>query len=400
MRKPLLALIPLLLCLSGAARPAEDEVARGRYLATLGDCAICHTAPGRPDRPYAGGYPLHAYFGTVYSSNITPDPATGIGRWSPDEFYRAMHEGIAAGGRHLYPAFPYSYFTKLSRADSDALYAYLRTLRPIAYRPPPNRLIFPTDIRFGMTFWNWLFLDTAPLAAVASQSPAWNRGKALVDGIGHCGGCHTGKTFFFSDKADRYLAGETIDGWYAPNLTGAKRTGLGAWTAADIATYLKLGANRFGRAVGAMQDVIRLSTSRMSDRDRSAIAAYLKSLPPAPEPRARKPDAASMALGQSVFVARCAVCHGTDTQSYPALGGNTLVQQTAPATLVRIILQGSQSVPVAGQKRRYSMPAFPVLSNVELAAVATYVRNSWGNAAGPVSAGEVAQLRRLLRPGD
>lgn len=383
---------------AGHAQTNENIVARGRYLAALGDCAICHTAPGASSKPYAGGYALHAYFGTVYSTNITPDNETGIGRWSKDQFYRALHDGVGADGRHLYPAFPYLYFTKASRADSDAIFAYLRTVRPVRRRSPPNRLMFPTNIRFGMAFWNALFLDSSPLKPDPSRSGQWNRGRTLVDGLGHCGGCHTPKTFLFTDKAGRYLQGTTIDGWFAPNLTGSRRTGLGEWTASDIATYLKTGTNRFGRAVGAMQDVVRVSTSQMNDDDRAAIATYLKSLPSAPEKEPRKPDASEMQLGQAVFVQRCSACHGADTESYPALAHNSVGNQSDPTTLVRLILQGSQSVPAPGKPTGFSMPAFPTLSDAELGAVATYIRNSWGNRAEPVSEKQAAEIRKLLRP--
>src|ERR1700749_1074272 len=279
---------------AGHAQTEENIFALGRFLGGLGDCPICHTAPGASSKPYAGGYALHAYFGTVYSTNITPDNETGIGRWSKDQFYRALHAGVGADGRHLYPAFPYLYFTKASRADSDAIFAYLRTVQPVRRRSPPNRLMFPTNIRFGMAFWNALFLDSSPLKPDPSRAGQWNRGRTLVDGLGHCGGCHTPKTFLFTDKGDRYLQGTTIDGWVAPNLTGSRRTGLGEWTASDIATYLKTGANRFGRAVGAMQDVVRVSTSQMNDDDRAAIATYRKSLPSAPEKEPRKPDTSEM----------------------------------------------------------------------------------------------------------
>ena len=392
-----LAAFLLIFCAPHLAR-AQPDVARGRYLATLGDCAVCHTAPGASSRPYAGGYALHAYFGTVYSTNITPDKVTGIGAWSADQFYRAMHDGIAADGRHLYPAFPYAYFTRLPRADSDALYTYLRTVPPVRGRPPTNKLMFPTNIRFGMTFWDWLYLDKAPLKPDPARSAEWNRGAVLVNGLGHCGGCHTPKTFLFTDKPGRALQGETIDGWFAPNLTASRRTGLGAWSAADIETYLKTGGNRFGRAVGAMQDVVRVSTSAMSDSDRSAIAVYLKSLPAAPEKAPRKPDPASMALGEAVFVQRCSVCHGADTKSYPSLARNAVAAQPDPATLLRVILQGSQSVPAAGKPAGFSMPAFATLSDAELAAVATYVRNAWGNAADPVQVNRAAEIRKQLRP--
>ncbi|HWA91416.1 MAG TPA: cytochrome c [Rhizomicrobium sp.] len=395
----ILRVLAILVAASFAALPARaGEVERGRYLATLGDCAICHTAPGQSSRPYAGGYPLHATFGTVYSTNITPDDETGIGRWSKDRFYRALHDGIGADGRHLYPAFPYVYFARLPRADVDAIYDYLRTVKPVRATPPPNNLMFPTNLRFGMAAWNALFLDRTPLKPDPSKSAPWNRGAAIVNGLGHCGGCHTPKNVLFADKPGRFLQGETIDGWYAPNLTGSRRTGLGEWTAADIATYLETGSNRFGRAVGAMQDVVRVSTSHMTDADRAAIAAYLKSLPPAPEAPPRKPDAAQMQLGQAVFAERCAVCHATDARSYPPLAHNAVARLPDPATVLRVILQGSQSVPAPGKRPGFSMPAFPVLTNEELAAVATYVRNSWDNDAGPVSPKEAAAIRKRLEP--
>jgi mono/diheme cytochrome c family protein len=397
---PLLLLAILCAAPSVRAQSPSDEIGRGRYLATIGDCEICHTTPGASSKPYAGGYALHAYFGTVYSTNITPDRITGIGTWSKDQFYRALHDGLAADGHRLYPAFPYAYFTKLGRADSDALYAYLRTVAPVRYTPPPNKLIFPTNIRFGMTFWDWLFLDKSPVKPDPSKSAQWNRGAWLVNAPGHCGGCHTAKTFLFTDKPDRYLQGETIDGWFAPNLTGSQHTGLGQWSAADIEIYLKTGQNRFGRVVGAMQDVVRVSTSWMTDADRVAIATYLKSLPAAPEPPVRKPDDAAMQLGEAVFVQRCSVCHSADTRSYPALAANSVAMQRNPATLVRVILQGSQSVPAPGKPAGFSMPAFPALSNAELAAVATYLRNTWGNCVGVVSESKVRQIRKQLRPAD
>jgi mono/diheme cytochrome c family protein len=394
-------LLPILLLALGApslAMAQPDAVARGRYLAAVGDCEICHTAPGQSSKPYAGGYGLHAYFGTVYSTNLTPDDQTGIGRWTADQFHRALHDGIAADGSHLYPAFPYAYFTKLPRADSDALYAYLRSLKPVRHTPPPNELIFPTNIRFGMALWDMLFLDRTPLRADPSKSAQWNRGAEIVNGLGHCGGCHTPKTFLFGDRMDEFLQGATLDGWYAPNLTPSRHFGLGRWTAADIAQYLATGGNRFGRVTGAMQDVVRLSTSRMSDADRTAIAAYLTSLPAAPDPRPRAPDARAMAGGEAVFVARCAICHANPGQGYPALAHNGVVEARDPTTMLRVVLQGSQAVAGPHGHIGFSMPAFPVLSDGELADVATYLRNSWGNRADPVSKKDASDLRKLLGP--
>jgi mono/diheme cytochrome c family protein len=370
---------------------AEDLVARGRYLATQGDCVVCHTRS--QGLAFAGGYPLHAGPGTVYSSNITPDRATGIGTWNADQFYSALHDGVAADGSHLYPAFPYVYFSGISRADSDALFAYLRTVKPVRYRPPPNALVFPTNIRFGMVFWNALFLKQ-PSGPDPSKSAQWNRGSQIVNGIGHCGGCHSPKNILFADKRGNALQGEFVDGWFAPNLSGAGNDGLGGWTAGDIVRYLKTGANAHSMAVGSMKAVIEKSTSQMRDDDLAAIATYLKSLPNVAPPAPNRPSPAQMQDGQTIFVARCAVCH---TQpGYPPLGGNTLVQARDPRTVLRVILEGSESVKIAGVPQAYSMPAFPVLSDSELADVATFIRNSGGNHAGAVSAAEARQLRGLV----
>lgn len=381
---------------AGGAAFAQSAADRGRYLATLGDCAVCHTAPGAQSTPYAGGYPLHAIFGTVYSTNITPDKTTGIGNWTSGQFYHALHDGIAADGHHLYPAFPYPYFAAISRADSDAIFAYLRTVKPVHYKPPPNQLIFPTNIRALMAFWDALFLSPDPVRYDTSKSAEWNHGNAIVNGIGHCGGCHSPKTLLFVDKAGEHFRGETIDGWYAPNLTGSMRTGLGRWTAADIAQFLKTGSNRFGRVLGSMQDVVRVSTSRWTDADREAVAAYLKSLPAAPEAMPSKPDAQAMENGQRTFVERCAVCHASHSKDYPPLAGNAIVQASDPTSILRVILQGSQSAPTPNGPIGFSMPAFPGLDDRDLADVATYIRNSWGNRAKPVSTADAKSVRHLI----
>lgn len=376
-----------------------SQVTHGRYLAIEGDCVVCHTRPEIGSPPFAGGYPLHAAPGTVYSSNITPDKQTGIGNWNAPQFYRALHEGISADGRHLYPAFPYVYFARLDRADSDALFAYLKTIKPVRYRPPESSLIFPMNIRGLMVFWNALFLRTAVFKPTPSRSPAWNRGAEIVLGLGHCGACHTPKNIFFADRGS-VMRGSVTDGWFAPNLTSSKPDGLGDWTAADIAEFLKTGQNRLTRVTGAMQDVVLESTSQMTDADRAAIAVYLKSLPPSPSPAPDSPNPRAMQAGQAVFVARCAVCHmvrGTGNADYPTLARNTIVQAQNPDTVLRVILQGSQSIHAGKQQVGFSMPAFPVLNDEELSDVATYIRNSWSNRAEPVSASEARSFRKLLK---
>jgi mono/diheme cytochrome c family protein len=389
-----------LLFVSLASEAEASSIENGRYLATLGDCVVCHTAPEGGAKLFAGGYPLHATFGTIYSTNITPDRQTGIGNWNANQFYRAMHHGIAADGHHLYPAFPYPYFDKISRSDSGAIFAYLRSLSPIHQPPRKNKLIFPTNIRWLMTFWNWLFVPQSQFRHDPSKSIAWNRGGEIVHGLAHCGGCHTPKNFFFSDEAGKALYGATIDGWHAPNLTSSGRTGLGRWTVSDIEQFLKTGKNRFGWVVGSMRDVVKDSSSKWTDVDRHAVALYLKSLSAAPESEPKKPDADSMQDGQAVFVARCSVCHSARNKEYPSLVTNSVIGEAEPTTLLRVILKGSQSAAVAAQPRDFSMPGFAVLTNTQLAHLATYLRNSWGNRADRVSVSTARQTRNTLKSRD
>lgn len=381
---------------SAIATARPEAIDRGAYLAAAGDCVVCHTRAG--GEPFAGGVALHAEFGTVYSTNITPDTATGIGNWTPGDFYRALHDGSAADGHHLYPAFPYPYFTHISRGDSDALFAYFSSLRPVRYKTPANSLIFPANIRSLMVFWNLLFFSEKPLRTDPARSASWNRGAQIVNGVGHCGGCHTPKNFFFADKFAQAFQGEVIDGWFAANLTASQSDGLGSWTETDVVQYLRTGKNRFGYVAGSMQDVITKSTSRMSDTDLAAIATYLKSLRPAPGRMRTRAAAPVMAAGQTIFVERCASCHQESSAApsgdFPRLTGNTLVLARDPTTVVRVILQGSQSAAVRGVPVGFSMPAFPVLTNDELAEVATYIRNAWGNSAGSVTTAQVAALTR------
>ena len=398
LRFALIATVSLFAC--GARAADTSQLARGRDLVVQGDCVVCHTRPEPGSAQFAGGYPLHAAPGTVYSSNITPDKKTGIGGWTAEQFHRAMHEGIAADGRHLYPAFPYTYFTKLSRADTDAIFAYLKTVKPVSYRPPHNQLVFPANIRAGMMAWNALFLDKKPFMSDSAKSAAWNRGAEIVTGIGHCGACHSPKNFLFADKAGDNLQGNLVDGWYAPNLTGARPDGLGGWTAQDIVQFLKTGRNAHAWSAGSMQQVIEKSTSRMTDDDLNAIATYLKSLPPVAGKPPQAPEAAQMQNGQAIFVARCSVCHTqTSAKGYPTLAGNSLVQARNPGTILHIILRGALSAKTRTGGSGFSMPAFPVLTDKELADVATYLRNSWGNRAGPVSTSDVRSLRKVLKAG-
>ena len=385
----------LALCSSAVADSAAD---RGRYLAILGDCVGCHESPD--GTPFAGGQPLISPFGKLYSSNITPDRATGIGNWSAEDFYHAMHSGIRPDGAHLYPAFPFAYFTHLGRADTNALYAYLRRQPPAHAAQPPDALAFPFSIRWLMTFWDALFLDTSPIAPNAKRSAAWNRGRFIVEGPGHCAECHTPKNALFGDKTGEAKRGETVDHWFAADLTGTQRGGLGRWTAQDIADFLRTGVTGRATAIGPMQEVVAKSTSRMSDADRNAIAAYLKSLPPHDTAMPAAPTAAEMQAGHDVFVEHCAVCHQGSARlaigGFPLLPHNTLVQGRNPITVLRLILGGSQSVALPGTKTSYSMPSFAALSDGEIASVATFVRNAWGNRASAVQPEDVKSLRAAV----
>jgi mono/diheme cytochrome c family protein len=395
----------LLLVLITIAIPAraQDAVARGRYLAVLGDCAGCHTLPKGPG--FAGGLPFEAQFGTVYSTNITPDKETGIGNWTADQFYRAIHDGVAADGTHLYPALPYVYFSRITRRDTDDLFAYLRSL-PAVHKPPtPNRLIFPFNIRFGLMFWNWLYGPKSAPALPANQSAEWKRGEYLVNGLGHCAACHTPKNLLFGDETDKPLAGGVVDNWFANNLAGGQVEGLGQWSLADIEQFLATGISPHAIAAGSMLEKVTSSTSRMTAQDRAAIATYLKSLPPQILAAAENSRPEQMARGRGLYQAHCQNCHSSDgrpgdtgpSAGYPGLAGDTLVMGRDPTTVLRVILTGGTAPPAKGRPLVKPMPAFHDLDDGMIADIASYIRNAWGNRAPPVSATQVHQLRRALK---
>jgi mono/diheme cytochrome c family protein len=376
-----------------AAEPAQ--VAYGRYLAVLGDCESCHDRPG--GQPYAGGYPLNTPFGVIYSSNLTPDRETGIGTWTADDFWNAFHKGVRKDGAKLYPAFPYPYFTHATRAEADALYAYLRTVTPVSYRPPANKLPFPLNIRFIVTFWNMLNFkeDNAP-----STGPT--PGEHIVRGLGHCGGCHSPKTFLGADKAGHLFEGGKLDNWFAPALNADVRRGLGAWSTPDVVEYLKTGRNARSNSSGPMADVINHSTSHVTDADLASIAAYLKAQPShAALPATPPPDPRVMAVGKAIFVDECSACHAVDGKAapryFPPLPGAAVTQSVDPTTVIRFILSGTRTVATDARPTPLSMPSYAwKLNDAQVAAVATYVRNSWGNAAPAVAASDVGKLRRKV----
>jgi len=400
----------LLLVLTAGAAPAAtdgqsfEQIARGRYLAVVGDCAACHTVPGGP--LYGGGRPLETPFGTLLAPNLTPDRETGIGAWSDDEFVAALRNGKSENG-HLYPGMPYTYYTKATRDDALAIRAYLATLEPVSNKVVANQLPFPFNMRFTIAVWNELFFTAGSFGPVAGKSEEWNRGAYLVEGLGHCGMCHTAKNFLGGDHTSRALQGGELQGWFSPSLTGDAREGLGGWSVDDIVSYLATGHNRISAATGPMAEVITDSTSQMSRNDLAAIATYLKDAEPAGAPT-RKPiasDDAAMRVGQTIYVNHCTACHGPEgagvAQLFPALKASPSVQSLEPTSLIRVVLQGAQSVATDSAPTGASMPAFGwKLSNNEVAAVLTYIRNSWGNAAGAVSASDVRQWRQQLSQRD
>jgi mono/diheme cytochrome c family protein len=380
---------------AGALSP--DPVARGRYLVDAGDCRSCHTNPG--GAPFAGARPIGTPFGDIYSSNITPDPQTGIGAWTDEQFYRALHDGVRPNGQRLYPAFPYPHFTRLTRADADALHAYLRTLPPVSQVKPPNRLPFPLNIRFVLRIWNALYFHPGTFQPDPNRSEAWNRGAYLVEGPGHCAACHTPMNLLGAERRDKPYQGGKIDDWVTLNLTGSGRDGLTSWSQADLVEYLRTGRNGQATATGSMGEVVYQSTSRMSDADLQAIATYLKALPGSEPSPAVQADVAALRAGEAIYLDTCSACHRANGQGtprlFPPLEGAASLQAQDPTTVVRVILAGARSVPTPGRPTPLAMPAFAwKLTDDQVASVATYVRNSWGNAAPPVSSGRVAGLRR------
>ncbi len=382
-------------------RPAADAplVERGRYLAAAGDCAGCHTDAG--GAPYAGGRPLETPFGTVLSANLTPD-ATGLKSWSADQFYRAMHEGISANGEHLYPAFPYNWFAKMPRADTDALFAYLQSLPPVANRPDRNQLPFPFSVRSLMAVWNLLYLDKATFAPDASHSEQWNRGAYLVEGPGHCAACHTPKTVLGGPKSGHDFQGGAFGTWFAPDLTPNGRTGLGGWTRDETVAFLRTGRNAHASASGEMGLVVQDSTSQLSDDDLLAMAVYLGDRAASPSPSMTPPDTDTLKAGEAIFVDECSACHLMHAQgqalAFPPLARSANVQQVDPTTALHLILAGAQASPTRAEPTAFTMPAFAwKLDDRQVAAVATYMRNNWGNAAPEVRADEVARLRAKLK---
>jgi mono/diheme cytochrome c family protein len=379
--------------------PNAAQLRRGQYLVAVGDCMSCHLRDG--GEPLAGGLGLRTPFGVIYSANISSDKDTGIGNWSSDQFYRAMHDGIDDEGKNLYPAFPYPWFRLASREDDDAILAYLKTTPGIRYTPPADALPFPLDYRFMVKGWNLLYLKSQEFQPDPGKSAEWNRGAYLVNGLGHCGGCHTPLNALGAPKSDQQFYGGDLDNGVAPDLTSNERAGLGVWTIDDIAEYLTNGRNVHAVAGGAMAEVVTYSTALMSDRDRHAIAVYLKSQVASPDVAHVAPDAGAMRRGAAIYSDACASCHLEDgvgqPRLFPPLGHNAMLQQQDPIGVEHLILAGGRIGISTSRPTPLSMPSFAwKLTDGEIADVATYLRNSWGNQAAPVSQAQVRDARKRL----
>src|SRR5215475_3015003 len=391
---------------AGDSDPQEfTQIERGRYLAVLSDCASCHTVPGS-NQPFAGGRSIETPFGNIVAPNITPDAETGIGSWSDEQFDAAVRKGIARNGAHLYPAMPYNAYTKMSRDDVLAIRAYLNTLVPVRNAVEANTLPFPFNIRAAMRVWNALYFKQGDYQPNPHQSAEWNRGAFLVGGPGHCGACHTPKTALGGDKTGQYLEGAYLQGWSAPAITNDSLLGLGAWSKDDVVAYLKSGHNRITAATGPMGEVVTLSTAFMTDSDLNAIATYLKSLPgKADAPPAVSANDPAMTAGAAIYRDQCSACHGLDgkgiAELFPSIADSSMVKSGDPTTSIRIVLRGARSVGTSAQPTAPGMPSYgKQLDDDQVAAVLTYVRNSWGGSAKPITSGQVSDVRRdtALRP--
>jgi mono/diheme cytochrome c family protein len=383
-----------------------EVIARGEYLARAGDCVACHTIPGAS--LFGGGRPMVTPFGTLYTPNVSSDKETGIGEWSADEFYRMLHEGKSRDGSVLYPAMPYASYTKVTRADSDAIYAYLQSTPPIHQPNRPHEMRFPYNQRKLLLGWRTLFFRQGEYKPDPAQSVEWNRGAYLVEGLGHCTMCHTAINALGGNSKSKEFQGGLIpvQDWYAPSLTSNKEAGLGDWSIDDIVGLLHAGVSNRGAVYGPMAEVVYDSFQYLSEDDVRAVAVYLKALPAhLGEVVTSTPDAAATEaknnlspLGQKIYDAQCALCHANSGQgkppNFPPLANNQSIQMTSSVNPIRMVLNGGYAPGTIKNPTPYGMPPFAqLLSDVEIAAVVTYIRTAWGNHGTPVSVQEVNMLR-------
>jgi mono/diheme cytochrome c family protein len=395
--------VGLLFLAHAASSQDASVVARGEYLARASDCIACHSNPG--DKPFGGGRPMVTPFGTLYSPNISPDRATGIGAWTADEFYTMMHTGRGRSGALLYPAMPFAAYTKMTRADVDAIFAYLKSVPPVHRPNNAQDLRFPYNNRNLLLGWRTLYFKEGEYKPDPSKSSEWNRGGYLVEGPGHCSMCHTAINALGGSSASAAYQGGLIpmQDWYAPSLTSNKEAGLGEWSIGDISDLLQAGVSTRGAVYGPMAEVVHNSLQYLSDADIRAMSVYLKALPStgqAAEPtKAQVQDKLRLfPLGKKIYTAQCAVCHGSQGEGrgvdFPPLAGNQSIQMTSSVNPIRMVLNGGYPPGTIRNPRPYGMPPFAQgLSDEEVAAVVTYIRTAWNNRGTAVTDADVNALR-------
>ncbi|MBV4453619.1 MULTISPECIES: cytochrome c [Pseudomonas] len=391
-----------------------DLVKQGEYLARAGDCVACHTAKG--GKPFAGGLPMETPIGVIYSTNITPDK-TGLGDYSFEDFDKAVRHGVAKSGSTLYPAMPYPSYARVSQSDMQALYAYfMKGVEPVAQENKDSDIPWPLSMRWPLAAWRWMFApEVADYQAPANADPVISRGAYLVEGLGHCGACHTPRALTMQEKAlsatdgNTFLSGSApLEGWIAKSLRGDHKDGLGGWSEEQLVQFLKTGRSDRSAVFGGMSDVVVHSMQYLSENDLTAIARYLKSLPavdPKDQPHQYDRQVADALWkgddrqrGASVYIDNCAACHRTDghgyTRVFPALAGNPVLQTAGATSLINIVLNGGTLPATHAAPSTFTMPAFAWrLSDQEVADVVSFIRGSWGNQGAPVTAGEVKDLR-------
>lgn len=414
--KQLLASMALCLAtvaVAQAAAPDQALIKRGEYLSRAGDCMACHSAKGKP--AYSGGLAIDSGHGMIYSTNITPDKQHGIGNYTEKQFADAVRKGMRADGVHLYPAMPYPSYVKITDDDMHALYVYfMNGVKPVAVTPPASDMSFPFNVRWGMKFWNYFFATDKPFQAQASWNDQVKRGAYLVEGLGHCGSCHTPRGFAMNEKAldsadTKFLAGGELNGWPVPSLRGMPR-----WTDQDIVDYLQTGRNKGSSVAGEMTEVVQHSTSHLQNADLSAIAVYLKQLSPVPartsnikpqgaEATAKKLTAAKdLTLGERLYLDNCAACHFVTgkgaSRIFPVLDGASVINADNPTALIHVMLAGARTPSTEKAPSILVMPGFGQrLSDSEAATLATFLRQGWSNQAGAVSESDVTKVRAKLQ---
>ena len=391
---------------AGVVNATTQIITKGEYLARAGDCVACHTAAG--GKMFAGGRPMPTPFGALYAPNITPDEETGIGQWSADEFYRMMHTGVSRDGTLMYPAMPFASYTKVTREDSDAIFAYLMSVVPVRQPNRPHELKFPFNKRELLLGWRTLYFKEGEYIPDPKQSVEWNRGAYLVQGLGHCAMCHTAINALGGSSESKAFEGGMIpnQNWYAPSLTSNREAGLGNWTIKEISDLLQSGVSHRSTVYGPMAEVVYNSLQYLSDEDIAAMAIYLKALPQReaeapPTSQARLVNPGTMELGRRVYAKQCAMCHGDEGKghppAYPPLAGNQSITMASAVNPVRMVLNGGYPPGTKKNPRPHGMPPFNhILNDEEVAAVVTYIRVAWDNIGTPVTPAQANELRKVL----